>query len=191
MNETYLETPSAFAPQPPQKNSRLGNIIAILLGLFSLVMFCALIGLGYVAYSLDQDLTTARADIATLTNDKNKLTTDLNSTRTELDSTKNDLNATKADLESTKAELATAKSDLDSARTELATLHSNVDKALKYLNILDGFWGDTYAETEVKIKATGDSALLSSYRVWEKSGKNSDFYNFFDDLVGIIIDLLK
>jgi septal ring factor EnvC (AmiA/AmiB activator) len=191
MNQTFLEAPTSSAPPPLQKKSGVGNIVAIVLGLFCVVLLCAMAGLGYWAYTLDKDLTAARADIAklqgekdTLNSEKNKLTTDLNSTRSELD-------AAKAELSATKAELETAKADLESARSDMAALQANMDKALKYLNIFDGFWDDTYAETEVKIKATNDSALLSSYRVWENSRKNDDFYAFFDDVIDTIIGILK
>ena len=198
MNETYLETQSVSIPPAPKKGLGMVNIVAILLGLFSLALLCVVAGLGYWAYTLNQDLTTARADIVTLqgekttlTTEKNKLTTDLNTTRSDLDATKTQLDATKTQLESTKTELETTKADLESARSDMAALQANVDKALKYLNVFDGFCGDTFAETEVKIKATGDTGLLSSYRAWEKSRTNADFYSFFDDLVGTVISILK
>ncbi|MEW5940317.1 MAG: hypothetical protein AB1750_11680 [Chloroflexota bacterium] len=191
MNETYLESQTVSLPPAPKKGPGVASILTVVLGLFTIVLLCGMAGLGYWAYTLNRDLKTTQTDrdqwkakYDTATNEKNKLTTDLNSTKSELD-------ATKAELEAAKAELETTEADLESARNDLAALQADVDTALKYLNVFDGFWGDTFDESETKIKATGDSDLLATYRVFKNSRLLEDFYPFFDQLVATVIDLLR
>ncbi|MEW5940316.1 MAG: hypothetical protein AB1750_11675, partial [Chloroflexota bacterium] len=157
-NSALMEQPPIAPPAPPAKKKipRRTIFLFVALGLFVTALVCGLAGLGYYAYTLNEDLKTSEANYATLkgqfdalTVEKNKLTENLNATTAELE-------ATKAELETNKTTLADTQAQLEEAKSEISGLLEKIDLARKYVNVMVGAWSDedTFSETRIKIKAT-------------------------------------
>ena len=172
-------------PAPARSKNSVGLIVGyVLLGGFICVLLVAVAGLGYWAYSADNKLTATQQQLATLQGQYDTL----KSNESQMAAT---LEQAQVDLKKAQGDLATAQADLSQAKSQTSSLQAKIDKASKYLNIFVGFWGDTYSQSESKIRVTNDSQILSLYQRYENSTTNQDFYTFFDAVVAAIVNSLK
>ena len=175
--------PQPTLPQAPKKFNFL-IIVVVLLVLVIIVMGIGGVLLGLKMKSTTDSLNTLQGQYDTLMAENNTISSNLDQANTKLAQTTTALNQATADLE-------TANANLTEARNETAALQANINKALKYLNIMDGYYDDTFAVSESKISATGDATLLRAFQKYENGYDVNDYVTYFNALVSDIINLLK
>ena len=155
--------------KPAQKS--YGMLVAVV------ILALAVIGLGVWGFMQTSALKDTQAQLAdlqakhtALTTERDNLSSSLKKTTSELDATKSELETTKTTLEATTAELETTKADLAKSKDETSALQAKIDTAMKYVEVLTGFWIDSFDTMESKIDATGDSSLQAPFNALVNGG---------------------
>ena len=157
------------------------------------LLLLAAIGLGVWGYLLGNNIKATVDAQAALQGKYDDLTKEKNTLATNLDQTNADLDKTRTNLEKAKKDLTTAQSDLSKSQSNVTAMRGNMDKALKYLAIVSGWFinEDRPSETGLKIKAIEDPKLTEKFEKYDKSGSEEDFKAWFGYLFTAIADLLK
>jgi hypothetical protein len=159
-----------FVPEEPLGRRVGGRLSAVL----AVLAILAIGGAAALGYSLDQDLTAARAILA--------------ATQGDLDTTKTTLTDTTGTLDATTATLAAAKADRSKLDAEVVNLAAQVasqaecvilqESALKELGVIsdlqtDNFnrttEGSTWAKAEEKRNKAVSDALAAYYQAYSKA----------------------
>jgi len=161
----------AFVPEEPRGRRRVGGRLSALVAVLAIL---AVGGAGALGYSLNLDLTAARATLA--------------ATEGDLGTTKTTLTDTTGTLDATTATLATAKADRSKLDAEVVDLAAQVasqaecvilqESALKELGVIsdlqtDNFnrttEGSTWAKAEEKRNKAVSDALAAYYQAYKKA----------------------
>jgi len=169
---------------PPAKSSNVMMIVSIIAIVF---LVLAVIGLGVWGYMQTSALNATKAELAALQADHTALTAERDGLSSDLDKTKSELASTQSELEATKTELETTKADLAKSKDETAALQAKIDKANKIINVLTGFWADSFDTMEEKIKDTDNSDMLKAFNTFLKG---TDFFNDLAAFQNVIFDTL-
>jgi hypothetical protein len=160
-----------FVPEEPHGRRRVRGRLSAVLAVLAIL---ALGGVGALGYSLNQDLTAARATLA--------------ATEGDLATTKTTLTDTTGTLDATTATLAAAKADRSKLDAEVVHLAAQVasqaecvilqESALKELGVIselqtDNFnrttEGSTWAKAEEKRNKAVSDALAAYYQAYKKA----------------------
>src|SRR5258707_9817077 len=104
------------------ENDMLTKFLLFLGVVFLMVTFSATIGLGVWAYSLNSQLTQARADYQTLKNANDKLNDQYNQLGTDSSKTKADLQAAQAQINSLQDQLKKAQEENDTLNAKITAI---------------------------------------------------------------------
>lgn len=136
---------------------------------FLIIVLLAVIGLGVWGFMLNGDIKESQAAYADLKSRHETLTKEKNALTANLETAKADLDTAKKDLEKAKKDLANEEAALTKVQDEQTKLKGNVDKALKYLDMMIGYWvrDESPDETSDLIEAIGDPELTKTYEAYQ------------------------
>ena len=186
------QVPPPMPSYTPQKKPGV-NIFGISMTIVSLLLLCAIAGLGYYAYTLNTNLTATTESLNALQAEHDALKADyatLQGDNTQLNA---DIAALQAELDTTKSDLATTQTDLKTAQDQSAALQTKIDAALLKLDVVIGIFVDEKTDKgiEADIRATRDTKLLDLFQAFISSGTSRDLDNFFTYLFESIVEELE
>lgn len=182
-----VEVPESKPALPTQKK-RSGWIFAAI-GLVLLVFFLFL-GFGWVgywAYTLNTELTTAQSELAALQAKHHKLQADYTTLTSESEKLNADLTQSKTDLEKATSGLATAQADLDRSKAQNNDLNTQINKAGKLAEILyvisisDNESG--ILKIDRLVNEAGNKELTKQWDAFTTSPSEDGFTAFLDYLI--------
>lgn len=185
-------------PAPIQKQERpKRNVATMVLGVFTLILLVAAIGLGAWGYTLKTKLTATQQQLTRLQSDHSKLQTDFSTLTGEKEKLAADLTQIKADLDKTTTDLATSQADLKKAKDENKSLKAQISQSGKYADVLYS-WFTSSNPSDVfrinsQIQATKNSKLAKLWNdlVTSPSLSEDKFGEFMVYLVTALRDELK
>jgi cell division protein FtsB len=161
----------AFVPDEPRGRRRVGGRLSAVIAVLAIL---AIGGAGALGYSLNQDLTAARANLATTEGDLGTTKTTLTDTTGTLDATTTTLAATKAERSKLDAEVVDLAAQVAS-QAECVILQKAALKELGVISDLqtDNFnrttEGSTWAKAEDKRNKAVSDALDAYYQAYSKA----------------------
>ncbi len=183
------------APVPAKKPSKAAGIVAILLGIFVVILLVVAAGLGFWAYSLNTKLTATQQELSALQTEHTKLQSDHTTLISDHEKSTTDLTQTKSDLEKANADLATAQADLKTAQDQNQALSDKISKASKLADILY-LWFNTKDSSDIfkidtQVKATDNAQVKAAWDKAMSSTSTDNFVAFMVSLATAIRDTLK
>ena len=113
----------------PQKKRAKLNIAVIALTFLVFLLFLAFGWVGYWAYTLNTELTTAQGQLAALQAEHGKLQTDYTALTSENEKLNADLTQSKTEGEKANTDLAAAQADLSKSKEKAEKLDAQIDTA--------------------------------------------------------------
>lgn len=159
----------------------MSKTIGYVLGFFLLIAILASGGLGVWGYQLNAKLTTTQKQLASVQGDLDKARADNAQLSANLEQSNSSLGQTKADL-------VKAQSDLKAAESDKSMQQAKLDRVKKYLLVTDAIWvnGENDNSIKAKVKATGDSQLISLFATVMQTPNISNGQAFDEFLFGAI-----
>ena len=167
----------------------MNKIFSTVTVLFLIIALGAAVGLGVWAGQLNTNLSAAQKQLTQTQADLKKAQAD-NAQLTA------NLTQAQATLDQTKSALATAQSNLTTANSDKATMQSKMDKAKTLTDIADAMYSSPLNASQAmiiddKIKAAGDSQLISLWNAVVASGSDKNLYDFNKYLFATVAEALK
>jgi predicted nuclease with TOPRIM domain len=177
-------TPVVVKPKP--------NILNILLVVGLVIASLAVIALGYLDFSTNNQIKAVQADHATLQGKYDSLMQEKNGLTSDLDSTRAELEQATADLEAARQKLATSQADLAKAQEEQTSLQGKVEKTLKYLDVAIGYWVDDVSTTSLnkRVEAVDDPDLTRKFDRWRDNKTVDRWFSWITYIFVATADLL-
>ena len=166
------------------------------LGVLVFLLLVAVAAVGYWAFTLNNQLTMTRQQLAALQGEHDKLKKDYAALVSDKDKLNTDLTQTKADLEKANVDLAAAKGDLQKSKNENAALSGKIDKTKKLADILykwfnsPGTAADIF-DLDTQIKATDDAQLKTIWKDLTAAPTQEKFGGFILYLVKAVRNSLQ
>ena len=193
---------SKTPPTQEGKPAKKLNVAAIVLGVLAFILLLGAAGLGYMAYTLNTQLTATRQELSTtqqeltaLQESHNQLQAEHSSLKSDHEKVTADLNQTKTDLDKSNTELAATQTSLKSSQDQNTELSDKIDLARKNAEILYAFSTVKGASDLMKIdsliRATNDKQMLAKWDTFTSSPSTESSVDFILYLMSSISDTLK
>lgn len=189
-------------PIPEKKPAKKANIAAIVLGVLVFILLVGVAGLGYMAYSLNTQLTTTQQQLSStqqqltaLQESHDQLQSEHSSLKSDHEKMTADLNQTKTDLGKSNADLAATQTSLKSSQDQNTEMSDKIDLARKQAEILYAFSTVNGASDILKIdsliRAINDKQMLAKWDRFTSSPSTENSVDFLLYLMSSISDILK
>ena len=188
---TQPETSPAQDKRPAKKS----NVVAIILGFLVFILLVGAAGLGYLAYTLNTQLTSTQQQLTTLQEEHTSLQTDYAKLTSDNEKLAADLNQTNSDLDKTKADLATVQSDLKKSQDQNKALNAKLDSAQKKAEILYAAANvkspKDFLATDTLVKSANDKQILAEWDKFTSAPSGDAAANFLIYMISSVRDALK
>ena len=159
----------------------LNKILLTLNVMFLVFVLSVSVGLGVWAYSLNNQLTQARADYQKLKSSDEKLNADYNALNLKSVKDEADLTAAQAQIVILQGQLKHSQADDDALKARITGIQDKV--TILYL------WEfGTEAAFDSKVTASGDDQLVKLWTTAQKTRSKTDSYKLSDYIVQSIAD---
>ena len=155
------------APPPVRKKSVVGKV---LVGLLILILAGAAVGLGTWGNDLDAQLAGTKTQLTELQGQYEQLQGDHDKLKGDSETLTADLAQTKTDLEPASGELTKTQDSLAEEQEKATTVQANINDTSKLMDVVIAVFVNDENEhgVEAKVKATGDSKLISLWAYFMK-----------------------
>ena len=170
----------------------LRKVLYIVGGLIVTAMLVSVVGLGFLAYKLDAQVTQARADNQALQARYDGLNAEYAKARDDFKAQSAqadaDLGKSNTDLTAAQAQIKTLEGDLQKVRAENTNLKANLDTIQSKVDILNTFWFMDAASFEGKVNASNDAQLQKLYRAFTAHPTTNNVLDLMSYMIKAVVD---
>jgi uncharacterized protein HemX len=180
-----VQTPNVSPAPPPPARKKGGILGAILVSLLILFLLAVAGGVGFLDYTLNNNLVSKKSQIAALQGKYEKL-------QDENKQFTSDLTQARTDLEAATGDLTKAQDSLKKAGDKAQVVETRISDTLQLLEVASSLYSEEGRSVlEDKVEATGDDKLSELWEKYKYSGKNEDLHSFLFYLFRVITENLS
>lgn len=182
------------SPAQEKKPAKKLNVAAIVLGVLAFILLLGAAGLGYMAYTLNtqltatkQELSSTQQELTALQESHEQLQSEHSSLKSDHEKMTADLNQTKTDLEQANADLTTSQDNLEKSQGQVSDLNATLDKASILAEIVYAYTNigsqNDIVRIDSLVEKANDRQLSSSWDTFMSSPSGQTAADFLSQLI--------